>query len=30
MNREKCTAVVLAAGNGSRRGTKIHKQSLEI
>ena len=30
MNREKCTAVVLAAGKGSRMGTKIQKQYLEI
>ncbi|MEI3475482.1 MAG: hypothetical protein V8Q92_02470 [Coprococcus comes] len=29
MNREKCTAVVLAAGKGSRMGTKIQKQYLE-
>ena len=30
MNREKCTAVVLAAGKGSRMGTNIQKQYLEI
>ena len=30
MNREKCTAVVLAAGKGRRMGTKIQKQYLEI
>ena len=30
MNREKCTAVVLAAGKGSRMGTKIQKQYLKI
>ena len=30
MNKEKCTAIVLAAGKGTRMGTKIHKQYLEI
>ena len=30
MNGEKCTAIVLAAGKGSRMGTKIQKQYLEI
>lgn len=30
MSREKCTAVVLAAGQGKRMGTKIQKQYLEI
>lgn len=28
--KERCTAVVLAAGQGSRMGTKIQKQYLEI
>lgn len=28
--KEKCTAIVLAAGKGSRMGTKIHKQYLEL
>ena len=30
MMKEKCTAIVLAAGKGTRMGTKIHKQYLEI
>ena len=30
MKKEKCTAIVLAAGKGTRMGTKIHKQYLEI
>ena len=30
MNKKKCTAIVLAAGKGTRMGTKIHKQYLEI
>lgn len=27
---EKCTAIVLAAGQGKRMGSKIQKQFLEI
>lgn len=30
MKKKKCTAVVLAAGQGSRMGTKVHKQYLNI
>ena len=30
MERKKCTAIVLAAGQGKRMGTKIQKQFLEI
>lgn len=30
MKKERCTAVVLAAGRGRRMGTKIQKQFLEI
>lgn len=30
MQKEKCTAVVLAAGQGKRMGTKVQKQYLEI
>ena len=30
MKKEKCTAIVLAAGQGKRMGTKIQKQFLEI
>ena len=30
MNRETCTAIVLSAGQGSRMGTKIQKQYLEL
>lgn len=30
MRREKCTAIVLAGGQGKRMGTKIQKQYLEI
>ena len=30
MQKEKCTAVVLAAGRGKRMGTEIQKQYLEI
>ena len=30
MEKKKCTAIVLAAGKGTRMGTKIHKQYLEI
>lgn len=30
MQREKCTAVVLAAGRGTRMGTEVQKQYLEI
>ena len=30
MKNEKCTAIVLAAGKGTRMGTKIHKQYLEM
>ena len=30
MDKKKCTAIVLAAGKGTRMGTKIHKQYLEI
>lgn len=30
MGREKCTAIVLAGGQGKRMGTKIQKQYLEI
>lgn len=30
MQKEKCTAIVLAAGQGKRMGTKIQKQYLEI
>lgn len=30
MSKEKCTAIVLAAGKGSRMGTKIQKQYLEL
>ena len=28
--KKKCTAIVLAAGKGSRMGTKVHKQYLEL
>ena len=28
--KKRCTAIVLAAGQGSRMGTKIQKQYLEI
>lgn len=30
MRNEKCTAIVLAAGQGKRMGTKVQKQFLEI
>lgn len=30
MQKEKCTAIILSAGRGSRMGTKIHKQYLEV
>ena len=30
MKKEKCTVIVLAAGQGKRMGTKIQKQFLEI
>ena len=30
MSKEKCTAIVLSAGRGSRMGTKIQKQYLEV
>lgn len=30
MQKEKCTAIVLAAGQGKRMGTKVQKQYLEI
>ena len=30
MQKEKCTAVVLAAGRGKRMGTEVQKQYLEI
>ena len=30
MQKEKCTAIVLAAGQGQRMGTKVQKQYLEI
>lgn len=30
MQKEKCTAIILAAGQGKRMGTKIQKQYLEI
>ena len=30
MQKVKCTAIVLAAGQGKRMGTKIQKQYLEI
>lgn len=30
MRREKCTAIVLSAGQGKRMGTKVQKQYLEI
>ena len=30
MGKEKCTAIVLAAGQGKRMGTKVQKQYLEI
>ena len=30
MQKAKCTAIVLAAGQGKRMGTKIQKQYLEI
>lgn len=30
MQKEKCTAVVLAAGRGTRMGTEVQKQYLEI
>ncbi len=30
MNEEKCTAIVLAAGQGSRMGTNIQKQYLDL
>ena len=28
--KKRCTAIVLAAGQGSRMGTKVQKQYLEI
>ena len=30
MQKQKCTAIVLAAGQGKRMGTKVQKQYLEI
>ena len=30
MQKEKCTAIVLSAGQGKRMGTKVQKQYLEI
>ena len=30
MQKAKCTAIVLAAGQGKRMGTKVQKQYLEI
>ena len=30
MQKKKCTAIVLAAGQGKRMGTKVQKQYLEI
>ena len=30
MKRRKCTAIVLAAGQGKRMGSRIQKQFLEI
>ena len=30
MRTEKCTAIVLAAGQGKRMGTKVQKQYLEL
>ena len=30
MQKAKCTAIVLAAGQGTRMGTKVQKQYLEI
>ncbi len=30
MQKKKCTAIVLAAGQGRRMGTKTQKQYLEI
>lgn len=30
MKKEKCTAIVLAAGQGKRMGTKVQKQYLEL
>lgn len=30
MHKEKCTAIVLAAGQGTRMGTKVQKQYLEV
>ena len=30
MEKEKCTAVILAAGQGKRMGTKVQKQYLEL
>ncbi len=30
MQKEKCTAIILAAGQGKRMGTKVQKQYLEI
>ena len=30
MQKEKCTAIVLAAGQGTRMGTKVQKQYLEV
>lgn len=30
MSRKRCTAIVLAAGKGTRMGTKVHKQYLEL
>ena len=30
MQKEKCTAIVLAAGQGKRMGTKVQKQYLEL
>ena len=30
MQKTKCTAIVLAAGQGKRMGTKVQKQYLEI
>jgi len=30
MGKARCTAIILAAGKGSRMGTKVHKQYLEM
>ena len=30
MEKAHCTAIVLAAGQGKRMGTKVHKQYLEL